>query len=236
MMHTLHQSTGSRSCAATAAIAAALCLVGPAWAQDSTEPTQLKPTVVTGTYLESADAAGTLTVTPVELTAPINQGFSTVADVLRTKLPQYGGPGNINPSFGNGGDGNSYISLRGLPGNATLVLVNGRRTSLAALNLIPDAAVEKIEILNAGGCRFWFGAVAGVVNVHQRTPFRAPRSAPTGARPYRRPSAQSHWTGESQPPKGYFVISPNTRLRPRLSDPPLRTVRAGPLARAIQAQ
>ncbi len=140
MMHTLHQSTGSRSCAATAAIAAALCLVGPAWAQDSTEPTQLKPTVVTGTYLESADAAGTLTVTPVELTAPINQGFSTVADVLRTKLPQYGGPGNINPSFGNGGDGNSYISLRGLPGNATLVLVNGRRTSLAALNLIPDAA------------------------------------------------------------------------------------------------
>lgn len=172
-MHTLHQSTGSRSCAATAAIAAALCLVGPAWAQDSTEPTQLKPTVVTGTYLESADAAGTLTVTPVELTAPINQGFSTVADVLRTKLPQYGGPGNINAAFGNGGDGNSYISLRGLPGNATLVLVNGRRTSLAALNLIPDAAVEKIEILNdGGGAVYGSDAVAGVVNVILRKNFQ----------------------------------------------------------------
>jgi iron complex outermembrane receptor protein len=147
-------------------ILASACAALPLIAQETNAPTQLKPTVVTGTYLESADAAGTLTVTPMDLTEPINQGYSTVHDVLRTKLPQYGGPGNLNPSYGNGGDGNSYVSLRGLPGSATLLLVNGRRTSFSAVNLIPDAAVEKIEILNDGGSSVYGSdAVAGVVNV-----------------------------------------------------------------------
>lgn len=135
-------------------------------AQTTNQPTEMKPVVVTGTYIESADAAGTLTVTPVEMAEPMNQGFSTVEEVLRTKLPQYGGPGNLNPAFGNGGDGNSYLSLRGLPGNATLVLVNGRRTAASALNLIPDAAVDHIEVLNDGASPIYGSdAVAGVVNV-----------------------------------------------------------------------
>ena len=135
-------------------------------AQTTNAPEEMKPVVVTGTYLESANAADTLNVTTVEATSPVNQGMSTLADMLRTRVPQYGGPGNLNPAFGNGGDGNSYVSLRGLPGNNTLVLVNGRRTAISALNLIPDAAVERVEILNDGaGAIYGADAVAGVINV-----------------------------------------------------------------------
>jgi len=223
MMHQLNASTVRRSCAATAVVAVGLCLAAPAWAQDSTEPTQLKPTVVTGTYLESADAAGTLTVTPVELTQPVNQGFSTVADVLRTKLPQYGGPGNINPSFGNGGDGNSYISLRGLPGNATLVLVNGRRTSLSALNLIPDAAVEKIEILNDGASAVYGSdAVAGVVNIILKKNFQGTRISASYGVTTQAPSPNERkfqlLSGETTE-KGNFVISAEYSASDQLLSP-----------------
>lgn len=131
------------------------------------QPTELKPVIVTGTYLASEDAAGTLTVTPIELAQPQNVGYPAVADVLRTKAVQYaGGTGVVNPGFGNGGDGSAQVSLRGLPPDATLLLVNGRRTSSSDLNLIPEAAIERIEILNDGASAVYGSdAVAGVVNI-----------------------------------------------------------------------
>jgi iron complex outermembrane receptor protein len=199
--------------AALASQAIALLLACSAVAQDTAagEATEMKPIVVTGTYLESADAAGTLTVTPVELTEPINQGYSTVEDVLRTKLPQYGGPGNLNPSYGNGGDGNSYLALRGLPVNATLVLVNGRRTSTSALNLIPDAAVEKIEVLNDGGSAVYGSdAVAGVVNIILKKNFQGTKLTATYGFTTETPNVNERkfqlLAGDSTD-KGNFVIS-----------------------------
>ena len=142
-----------------------LCVTAPA--QNATETTALPAVIVTGTYLASEDAAGSLTVTPIEMAAPANVGYPTISDVLRTKAMQYaGGTGAINPGFGNGGDGSSQISLRGLPQDATLLLVNGRRTSSSDLNLIPEAAIDRIEILNDGASVIYGSdAVAGVVNV-----------------------------------------------------------------------
>jgi outer membrane receptor protein involved in Fe transport len=128
---------------------------------------ELRPVIVTGTTIQSEDAAGTLTVgvlSPAEL---VNVGQPTLADTARTRLTQYaGGTGALNPGFGNGGDGSSTISLRGLPANATLMLVNGRRTATSDLNLIPEAAIERIEILQDGaGAIYGSDAVAGVVNI-----------------------------------------------------------------------
>ncbi len=138
-----------------------------AFAQDTgTDATTLEKVVVTGTRLTAAEAEGSLSVTTIELASPINSGFTKLGDVLRVKLPQYGGSGVLNEGFGNGGSGGSYISLRGLPGDATLVLVNGRRTSTSDLNLIPEAAIDRIDILNDGsGAIYGTDAVAGVVNV-----------------------------------------------------------------------
>lgn len=192
--------------------ALSLLIIGSAAGQEThTNLIQLRPTVVTGTYLESADAAGTLTVTPVDLAEPINQSYSTIADVLRTKLPQYGGPGSLNPAFGNGGDGNSYVALRGLPGNATLVLVNGRRTAVSALNLIPSAAVERIEILNDGGSAVYGSdAVAGVVNIVLKRQFQGTRVAASYGFTTQTPSVNERrfqlLSGDATA-KGSFVIS-----------------------------
>ena len=142
-------------------------LAAAAWSQEPAAPETMKPMIVTGTYLASEDAAGSLNVTPIEVTAPVNVGIPTVADVIRTKATQYaGGTGVVNPGFGNGGDGSAQVSLRGLPADATLLLVNGRRTSSGDLNLIPEAAIERIEILNDGASAVYGSdAVAGVVNI-----------------------------------------------------------------------
>jgi len=130
------------------------------------ETIQMEKIVVTGTRLTTAEAEGSLSVTPIDIAQPVNAGFPRIGDLLRTKLPQYGGPGVVNEAYANGGDGSSSISLRGLPSSATLLLVNGRRTSTSDLNLIPEAAIDRIEILNDGaGAIYGSDAVAGVVNI-----------------------------------------------------------------------
>lgn len=131
------------------------------------EAERMEKVVVTGTNIESANAADSLKVDVMDLVAPINVGQPTIADTLRVRSPYTGGgTGAVNPGFGNGGDGSSQVSLRGLPANATLLLVNGRRTANSDLNLIPEAAIDRIEILLDGaGAIYGSDAVAGVVNV-----------------------------------------------------------------------
>jgi len=76
-------------------------------------------------------------------------------------------------SFGNL-SGQATVQLRGLPVGSTLVLINGRRVQAVGsstanffnLNLIPLAAVERIEIVPVGSSAVYGGdALAGVVNV-----------------------------------------------------------------------
>lgn len=143
-----------------------LLAAAAAWAQEPAAPETMKPVIVTGTYIASENAADTLTVAPIEMAAPVNVGYASLQDVLRTKLTPFGGPGFVTPGFGNGGDGSSGIALRGMPANATLLLVNGRRTSTSDLNLIPESAIERVEVLKDGaGAIYGTDAVAGVVNV-----------------------------------------------------------------------
>ncbi|MEW6157483.1 MAG: TonB-dependent receptor plug domain-containing protein, partial [Verrucomicrobiota bacterium] len=148
-----------------------------ALAQQSTnQPVELAPSVITGTRLTGAEAEGSVSVTPIDIAKPVNSGFTSVADVLQRKLPQLGGTGVLNEGFGNGGNGGAYVSLRGLPGNATLVLVDGRRTSTSDLNLIPEAAIDTVEVLNDGaGAIYGSDAVAGVVNVRLKKSFNGVR-------------------------------------------------------------
>lgn len=70
--------------------------------------------------------------------------------------------------------GQGTVQLRGLPLGTTLVLVNGRRVEAVGstsanyfnLNLIPMAAIERVEIVPVGSSAVYGGdALAGVVNV-----------------------------------------------------------------------
>jgi iron complex outermembrane recepter protein len=84
----------------------------------------------------------------------------------------------VSMSAGQGGSspvlGQGTVQLRGLPLGSTLVLINGRRVQAVGsssanffnLNLIPMAAVERIEVVPVGSSAVYGGdALAGVVNI-----------------------------------------------------------------------
>lgn len=144
----------------------------PAPAGESTdEPVEMEKYVVTGSYLSAAAVEGALPTVSYN-TAEINAtGATTLVDFLQA-LPFSGGSGTIGSNFTNGGNGTTQIALRGLGGENTLVLLNGRRMtpsgtgSAVDLNAIPFSAIERVEVLKSGGSVIYgTDAVAGVINV-----------------------------------------------------------------------
>ena len=95
-----------------------------------------------------------------------------IADVLRSS--PLNAHGSFNERSGNTAQSNATINLRGLGADRTLVLVDGMRVpgspnltaSATNINLLPTAAIQRIDIL-ADGASAVYGsdAMAGVVNV-----------------------------------------------------------------------
>ncbi|MDG2534740.1 TonB-dependent receptor [Sphingomonas sp. HITSZ_GF] len=108
-------------------------------------------------------------------------GYSTTTDLLQSNAVT-NGTAQINNAYGGfvtaGGPGANTLSLRGLGTSRTLILLNGRRMApsgsrgavgSADLNSLPNAMVERVEILNAGSSSIYGSdAIAGVVNVITR--------------------------------------------------------------------
>jgi outer membrane cobalamin receptor len=130
--------------------------------------------VVTGTRIPRKDLTTPAPVTVILREQKREFGRPSVGDFLQT-LPEQGNA--LNSQVNNGGDGSTRISLRGLGDYRTLVLLNGRRLMpggsgadrSADLSLIPDAAIERIEVLKDGASPLYGSdAVAGVVNLLTR--------------------------------------------------------------------
>jgi iron complex outermembrane recepter protein len=139
---------------------------------------QLEQVTVTG-YLIPHIGTGPQPVTSYDQQYIQNTGYQNVTDVLQN-LP--GATTNFNPGVTAGfsfSPGGASISLKGLPPNDTLVLVDGYRMpaypfpqfavigafNYTDINSIPLAAIDRIEILNDGGsATYGTDAVAGVVN------------------------------------------------------------------------
>jgi iron complex outermembrane recepter protein len=154
------------------------------------ETVKMSKFVVTGSYIPAAaDEAKALPVQVVDLTAIQNTGVNTnVLDVLRKTIPQIQGGNNIGTENANisGGytNGGSMVQLRNID---TLVLVDGKRMAPSAvaasgsagtgiqfvdLNLIPLAAIERIEVLTDGASAVYGSdAVSGVINIILRKDF-----------------------------------------------------------------
>lgn len=98
-------------------------------------------------------------------------GAQTISDLMRF-TPAVAGNAT-STAISNRGNGTANVTLRGLPGTNTLVLINGNRSVVNALdgssvdlNSIPLAAVDHIEILkDSGSSIYGSDAIAGVVNV-----------------------------------------------------------------------
>lgn len=148
----------------------------PAFAQE--DATLVEEVVVTGSRIKRTnfdEAAQVVSMDRADIDA---LGNLMIADTLRsTPLNSLG---SFNERSGSSAQSNATVDLRGLGSQRSLVMINGRRMpgspNLGAasinLNMIPMAAVERIDIL-ADGASAVYGsdAVAGVVNMVMRENF-----------------------------------------------------------------
>src|ERR1035437_433340 len=160
---------------------------------ENTEPTKLDKFVVTGSYLPPAANSVAMPVIKLDTQALLDSGTNNdVLEMLRKTAPEFQGNGNLgsgnaNVSSGSTGGGHQVL----LRNASTLVLINGRRMAYSAIsatggyqfvdvNLIPTAAIERIEVV-ADGASAIYGtdAVSGVVNIIMKTNYEG---AEAGAR------------------------------------------------------
>jgi iron complex outermembrane receptor protein len=172
--------SGIRFVLGSAAMAA-----GAALGADEEEPERASKAVldrveVTGSKIKRTQLEGAMPVTTVTREDIERTGIQSIGDLIQ-ELPSVGSA--INTNFNNGGDGGTYIDIRGLGYGYTLVLVNGRRFvnggsqagnayGATDLNTIPLAIVERVEVLLDGASAVYGSdAIAGVVNIITRKDF-----------------------------------------------------------------
>ena len=162
-------------------LTANLLVANTVLAQDDNK--NLEEVVITGSYIKGT---GTDEATPVDVLNSDyiqKQGALTIGE-LTQKLAVSSGTENNPDSFTAGStQGTSNVNLRGLGLTSTLVLVNGKRQTIAAAvandgsvfvdtATIPMAALERVEILKEGAtATYGSDAVAGVVNFILRDDF-----------------------------------------------------------------
>lgn len=131
---------------------------------------------VTGSHIKRIEVEGALPVQMINRQDLDKSGYNSVSDVLRdTSANSFG---SLREEAGSNAAGVAHVSLRGLGSTNTLVLLNGQRlptdavTGAVDLNLIPMAAVERVEILKDGAsATYGSDALGGVVNVITRKDF-----------------------------------------------------------------
>ncbi len=127
--------------------------------------------VLTGSRIKSTDFSGSA---PVDIISSFDielAGAQSVGELLRN-LPSVVG-NSTSTAISNGGDGTATVTLRGLPANNTLVLLNGRRVAQNGfggeafdLNSLSPASIDRIEVLKSGASAVYGSdAIAGVINI-----------------------------------------------------------------------
>lgn len=169
--------------AGTAVLAALLSgvlatVAGPsslAQTDDGKPDTTIEEIIVTGSRIKRRDYSSPSPIMTLETSDIAFSGQSTIEELLN-KMPQ------VLPGFGrtanNPGNGTAQIDLRGMGEQRTLVLLNGRRVAASGagsavdLNNLPQALIERIEIITGGASAVYGSdAVSGVVNFITRDDF-----------------------------------------------------------------
>ena len=147
-------------------------------AQPKDDATSGDDIVVTGSLLRRTDAETPSPVTVISSDSLEKRGINTVAEALQRLSAN--GSGAIGQGWNNGNNfatGANAVSLRGLTVQSTLTIFDGLRMApypladdghrnFVDLNTIPDAVVDRIEVLKDGASStYGADAIAGVVNV-----------------------------------------------------------------------
>lgn len=129
---------------------------------------------VTGTGIRGVAPTGSQ-VLAISREDMIDQPIRSASEVVAS-LPQGSNLGNIEEGSNTGASG---VNLRGLGGNATLILFDGHRLAAQGVtgefsdpNIIPFSAIERVEVVMDGASAVYGSdAVAGVVNYIYRKDF-----------------------------------------------------------------
>lgn len=185
------QRTASSVAATAAVLLASAPLSPPARAADAEPPaaaapevqvaqtTSLDQVVVTGSRQKRSAGKSSSPVDVIGAAELQNLGASTATEALNLLLPSFNLPAAA------GQDQSAIVraaNLRGLNGDQTLVLVNGKRRHASAvvqtysninrgsdpvdLDMIPMSAIDHIEVLRDGAsAQYGSDAIAGVINI-----------------------------------------------------------------------
>ena len=126
---------------------------------------------ITGSSIKRLAAQTSLPITSIRAEDFARQGLATAQEVLAT-IPMNQSSESASQSVGSGTGGRSTADLRGLGGDKTLVLLNGRRLAnhpffadSVDLNIIPVAALDRVEVLRDGASAIYgTDAIGGVIN------------------------------------------------------------------------
>lgn len=161
-------------------------------AQDTTgQPMQRVE--VTGSSIKRIAAESALPITTIRAADFAKQGLTTVQEVLNT-IPMNQTSTVGASAVGSGTGGRATADLRGLGGDKTLVLLNGRRLAnhpyfadTVDLNIIPVAALERVEVLRDGASAIYgTDAIGGVINFITKRSVKGGALTFEGYEPWRR--------------------------------------------------
>lgn len=157
--------------------AATLLLALPAIAQEDGSELRQGTVTVTGSLIQGTPEDAALPVDVLTAGDLKLEGSPSITELIRNLGVSSGVDGQTNQFSSNGLEGTSNINLRGLGPGRTLVLLNGRRQVFhpysvgeqaqlfVDTNMIPSAAIGRIEVLKDGAAAVYGSdAIAGVVN------------------------------------------------------------------------
>ncbi|HBZ08104.1 MAG TPA: TonB-dependent receptor [Massilia sp.] len=150
---------------------------------------------VTGSSIRRIATESALPITTIRAADFAKQGLTTVQEVLNT-IPMNQTSTVSSSAVGSGTGGRAVADLRGLGGDKTLVLLNGRRLAnhpyfadTVDLNIIPVAALERVEVLRDGASAIYGSdAIGGVINFITKRSVQGAELTFEGYEPWRRGS------------------------------------------------
>ena len=145
------------------------------------KPNSGKDIVVTGSYLPQSGGTGS-PVSVIDLNK--SQPVTTLGELF-LQQPEFNGNAVLSDPGANSQTGASFINLRGLGPNATLVLLNGKRQTVNSQpntrgqygvdskSLTPQIMLSRVEVVKDGASAIYgTDAVAGVVNFITKKTFK----------------------------------------------------------------
>jgi iron complex outermembrane recepter protein len=157
-----------------AALLLSACIGSPSLlpAAAGAQSAPVEEVIVTASRAARSGTTAPTPVTTVNADDMKNSGADNIADLLNTQVPSFRASTTPTASNRVTGGGGNVLNLRGLGTARTLVLVDERRhvptgaNETFNLNVIPQAIIDRVEIVTGGASAAWGSdAVAGVVNL-----------------------------------------------------------------------